>query len=339
MTASDPGKDFDDWLAAVHGYILASLDSHIDDIPVSGLPDTHAAGQDESDVVRARHPGQPRREFAAGILGSILEGVFDDLTVREAAVPFDVIKKRSLAAPPPRNPMAALRASDIGIIAEVRRHRPARGDLATIADPSVLAAHAADYEAAGVMAISVYTEQRRFAGSLADLAAVRAAVNVPVLCRDFIISPYQVHEARAHGADMVQLIVAALEQNALVALLDRVESLGMTALVEVHTAEEADRALEAGATVIGFNPRNLHTLEVVRDTFLRLAPSLPVETLKIAMSGIRGPGDLMTHAGAGADAILAGDSLVASPDPKAALAQLVATGTRPAGNQRSARER
>ena len=113
--------------------------------------------------------------------------------------------------------------------------------------------------------ISVLTEQRRFGGSLADLAAVRAAVDIPVLRKDFVVTPYQVHEARAFGADLVLLIVAALEQNALDALLDRVESLGMTALVEVHTEEEADRALEAGAKVIGVNARNLQTLEVDRD--------------------------------------------------------------------------
>src|SRR5206468_5157230 len=122
----------------------------------------------------------------------------------------------------------------------------------------------ADYEAGGAAVISVLTEQRRFGGTLADLDAVRAQVDVPLLRKDFVVSSYQVHEARAHGADLVLLIVAALEQNALVGLLERVESLGMTALVEVHDEDEADRALEAGAQVIGVNARNLRTLEVDR---------------------------------------------------------------------------
>ncbi|SDC28339.1 indole-3-glycerol phosphate synthase TrpC [Actinokineospora iranica] len=261
------------------------------------------------------------------ILDSIIDGVREDLAVREAAVSFDTIKELAAKAPPPRDAISALRGSDVGVIAEVKRRSPSKGDLAPIADPASLAK---DYEAAGARVISVLTEQRRFGGSLADFDAVRAQVDIPLLRKDFIVSPYQVHEARAHGADLVLLIVAALEQNALTSLLDRVESLGMTALVEVHTAEEADRALEAGARVIGVNARNLHTLEVDRDVFGRLAPGLPFETIKIAESGVRGPSDLMTYAGAGADAVLVGEGLVASDDPKAALVQLVTAGSHPA---------
>ncbi|PPK67623.1 indole-3-glycerol phosphate synthase TrpC [Actinokineospora auranticolor] len=261
------------------------------------------------------------------ILDSIIDGVREDLAVREAAIPFDSIKELAAKAAPPRDAMSALRGSDVGVIAEVKRRSPSKGDLAAIADPAALAR---DYEAAGARVISVLTEQRRFGGSLADFDAVRAKVDIPLLRKDFIVSPYQVHEARAHGADLVLLIVAALEQNALASLLDRVESLGMTALVEVHTAEEADRALEAGAKVIGVNARNLHTLEVDRDTFGRLAPGLPFETVKIAESGVRGPSDLMTYAGAGADAVLVGEGLVTTDDPKAALVQLVTAGSHPA---------
>jgi len=261
------------------------------------------------------------------VLESIIEGVREDLAVREAALPFDVVKERATKVAPPRDVIAALRSSGVGVIAEVKRASPSRGELAPIADPAALAR---DYAEAGARIISVLTEQRRFNGSLGDLDAVRAAVDVPVLRKDFVVSPYQVHEARLHGADMVLLIVAALEQNALVALLDRVESLGMTALVEVHTAEEADRALEAGAAVIGVNARDLHSLEVDRDVFGRIAPGLPYEVYKIAESGVRGPGDLMTYAGAGADAVLVGESLVASGDPRAALIQLVTAGSHPA---------
>ncbi|WP_158888818.1 indole-3-glycerol phosphate synthase TrpC [Amycolatopsis anabasis] len=261
------------------------------------------------------------------VLEEIVDGVRADLAEREKALPFDELKRRAADAPPPKDVMAALRESGIGVIAEVKRRSPSKGELAEIPDPAALAR---DYADAGARVISVLTEQRRFGGSLADLDAVRAAVDVPLLRKDFIVSPYQVHEARLHGADMVLLIVAALEQNALAALLDRVESLGMTALVEVHNAEEADRALEAGAQVMGINARNLHTLEVDRDVFGRLAPGLPMDVFKIAESGVRGPGDLMAYAGHGADAVLVGEGLVASGDPKGALVKLVTAGSHPA---------
>lgn len=261
------------------------------------------------------------------VLEDIVAGVREDLATREAALPFEELKQKAAKSPEPKDAMAALREPGIGVIAEVKRRSPSKGRLADIADPASLAK---DYADAGARVISVLTEQRRFGGSLADLDAVRAVVDIPVLRKDFIVSPYQVHEARLHGADLVLLIVAALEQNALVSLLDRVESLGMTALVEVHNAEEADRALEAGAQVIGINARNLHNLEVDRDVFGRIAPGLPPGVLKIAESGVRGPGDLMTYAGAGADAVLVGEGLVAAEDPKAALVQLVTAGSHPA---------
>ncbi len=261
------------------------------------------------------------------VLESIIEGVREDLATREAALPFEVLRERAAKAAPPQDVMAVLRNPGVGVIAEVKRKSPSKGALADIPEPAELAAA---YEAGGARVISVLTEQRRFGGSLADFDAVRAAVRVPLLRKDFIVSPYQVHEARLHGADLVLLIVAALEQNALVSLLDRVESLGMTALVEVHTAEEADRALEAGASVIGVNARNLHTLEVDKEVFGRIAPGLPFETIKIAESGVTGPGDLMAYAGAGADAVLVGESLVTSGDPKVAVNKLVTAGSHPA---------
>ncbi|MFC6089001.1 indole-3-glycerol phosphate synthase TrpC [Saccharothrix lopnurensis] len=261
------------------------------------------------------------------VLESIIEGVREDLAQREAALPFDVLRERATKVAPPQDVMAALRSPGVGVIAEVKRRSPSKGELADIPEPADLAVQ---YELGGARCISVLTEQRRFGGSLADLDAVRAAVRVPLLRKDFIVSPYQVHEARLHGADLVLLIVAALEQNALVSLLDRVESLGMTALVEVHTAEEADRALEAGASVIGVNARNLHTLQVDKDVFGRIAPGLPFDTIKIAESGVTGPGDLMAYAGAGADAVLVGESLVTSGDPKVAVNKLVTAGSHPA---------
>ncbi len=260
------------------------------------------------------------------VLDSILDGVRQDVEERIRTVDFDTVKQASLKAPPPRDAMAALKAPGIGVIAEVKRRSPSKGDLAAIADPAALAAQ---YAAGGARAISVLTEQRRFGGSLADLIAVRAVVDVPVLRKDFVVGTYQVHEARAAGADMVLLIVAALEQNVLASLLDRVESLGMTALVEVHNEEEADRALEAGASLVGVNARDMHTLEVDRSVFGRLAPGLPSGVLRVAESGVRGPGDLLTYAGYGADAVLVGEGLVTSGDPRTAVTKLVAAGFHP----------
>ena len=260
------------------------------------------------------------------VLESILDGVRADVAVREADISFAAVKAAGAAAPPALDAAAALRAPGIGVIAEVKRASPSKGALAEIADPAELALA---YESGGARIISVLTEGRRFNGSLADLDVVRNAVSIPVLRKDFIVGPYQIHEARAHGADVILLIVAALEQRVLVSLLERTESLGMTALVEVHTEDEADRALEAGATVIGVNARNLKTLEVDRDSFARIAPGLPTDVIKIAESGVRGTADLLAYAGAGADAVLVGEGLVTSGDPRTAVADLVTAGAHP----------
>ncbi|MBN4925568.1 indole-3-glycerol phosphate synthase TrpC [Hoyosella rhizosphaerae] len=260
------------------------------------------------------------------VLDSILEGVRADVAARESALDLAAVKKLARTMPEPRDAAAALREPGIAVIAEVKRASPSKGALANIADPAELAR---EYELGGARVISVLTEERRFRGSLADLDSVRAAVNIPVLRKDFVVGPYQIHEARAHGADVILLIVAALEQDVLVSLLDRTESLGMTALVEVHTEQEADRALEAGARVIGVNARNLKTLEVDRDCFSRIAPGLPSDIIKVAESGIRGPADLLAYAGAGADAVLVGEGLVTSGNPRAAVADLVTAGAHP----------
>lgn len=260
------------------------------------------------------------------VLDEILMGVREDLAVRESQLPLAEVKARAADAPPPRDALQVLREPGVGVIAEVKRASPSRGQLADIADPAALAA---TYAEAGARAISVLTERRRFSGSLADLDAVRAAVDVPVLRKDFIVGPYQVHEARAHGADIVLLMVVALEQNVLLGLLERIESLGMTSLVEVHTEAEADRALAAGARVIGINARDLTDLTVDRDVFGRIAPGLPSGVVTVAESGVRGPADLLAYAGAGADAVLVGEGLVTSGDPRAAVADLVTAGAHP----------
>lgn len=263
---------------------------------------------------------------SATVLDSIIEGVRADVATREAAVPMSEVKAAAEKMPPPLDVMAALREPGIAVIAEVKRASPSAGQLASIGDPAALAR---TYEDGGARIISVLTEERRFNGSLTDLDAVRAAVNVPVLRKDFVVGPYQIHEARAHGADMLLLIVAALEQSALESMLERTESLGMTALVEVHTEEEADRALKAGARVIGVNARDLRTLKVDRDCFARIAPGLPSNVIRIAESGVRGTADLLAYAGAGADAVLVGEGLVTSGDPRAAVADLVTAGRHP----------
>ncbi|MDR7278106.1 indole-3-glycerol phosphate synthase [Catenuloplanes atrovinosus] len=262
-----------------------------------------------------------------GVLDEILAGVREDVETRQREVPLERLREMCAEVAPPIDAYAALRKPGVGVIAEVKRASPSKGPLAEIPDPAVLAS---DYAAGGARVISVLTEGRWFGGSLADLDSVRAAVNVPILRKDFVVSSYQVHEARAHGADLVLLIVAALEQNVLVGLLERIESLGMTALVEVHDEDEADRALEAGARVIGVNARNLRTLEVDRTVFERIAPGLPNEVVKIAESGVRGPHDLIRYASAGADAVLVGEGLVTQSSPRDAVAALVNAGNHPA---------
>jgi indole-3-glycerol phosphate synthase len=261
------------------------------------------------------------------VLDDIVAGVRADIAEREQALPMDACKERAAAATPALNGLVALRAPGVGVIAEVKRRSPSKGTLAAIDDPALLAA---EYQAGGARMISVLTEQRRFGGSLDDLDAVRAKVHIPVLRKDFIVSPYQVHEARAHGADVVLLIVAALDQNTLVGLRERIESLGMTAIIEVHTEDEASRALDAGASVIGVNARDLRTLDVDRSTFERIAPGLPSGIVKIAESGVRGPLDLIEYAAAGADAVLVGEGLVTTGDPRHAVAELVTAGAHPA---------
>jgi indole-3-glycerol phosphate synthase len=261
------------------------------------------------------------------VLDDILDGVRADLATRQLETPLDQLKETAARAPTPRDVMAAFAGSEIAVIAEVKRASPSKGALAAIADPAALAV---DYEAGGARVISVLTEQRRFGGSLADLAAVRDAVQVPVLRKDFIVSSYQLWEARAYGADLVLLIVAALEQNALVSLVERAESIGLVPLVEVHTPAELDRAVEAGATVLGINARNLATLEVDRSVFAQIAPQVPEGIIKIAESGVRGPHDLLAYAAHGADAVLVGESLVTGKDPRSAVADLVTAGSHPA---------
>ncbi len=262
------------------------------------------------------------------VLDDILVGVRADVAERMERVPLDELKRRAHDAPAARDGVTALRRDEgITVIAEVKRSSPSKGALAAIEDPAALARQ---YEAGGAHAISVLTEGRRFGGSLEDLVAVRHAVDVPVLRKDFIVSSYQLWEARAAGADLVLLIVAALSQDALVSLHERAQSIGLTVLVEVHDVDEVPRALDAGARVVGVNVRDLRTLAVDRDHFARVAPHIPDGVVRVAESGVRGPHDLICYANAGADAVLVGESLVTGGDPRQAVHDLVTAGAHPA---------
>lgn len=261
------------------------------------------------------------------VLDEILAGVREDLASRESVVGLDELKSIATRRDSALDPMPVFRSAGISVIAEVKRASPSRGALAEIADPSLLAS---EYAAGGAAAISVLTEPRWFGGSLDDLTRVRAAVDVPLLRKDFIVSSYQLWEARAAGADLVLLIVAALTDNELAGLIERARSIGMTPLVEVHDEPELARALAAGADLIGVNARNLATLEVDRSRFAELAPHIPEGVVRVAESGVRGPHDVLDYARAGADVVLVGETLVRGRDPRAAVADLVAAGAHPA---------
>jgi indole-3-glycerol phosphate synthase len=265
------------------------------------------------------------------VLDEIIDGVRVDLAEREASTSLEDLKQGARRQREALDPMPAFRAAGVSVIAEVKRSSPSKGSLANITDPAALAV---SYEAGGAATISVLTETRRFGGSLADLEAVCAAVRVPVLRKDFIVTSYQLWEARAAGADLALLIVAALTQSQLESLVERARSIGLTPLVEVHDEEEVDRALAAGATLVGVNARSLKTLEVDRDTFARLAPRIPDDVVRVAESGVRGPHDVFGYAKQGAHVVLVGETLVTGTDPRAAVADLVAAGAHPALRKR-----
>lgn len=242
------------------------------------------------------------------VLDDLVAGALADLMPRMNAVPMDQIEQLAHDAAPALDPMPAFAAPGLSIIAEVKRSSPSKGHLATITDPAALANQ---YAEGGASAISVLTEQRRFGGSLADLDAVRAKVPAtPVLRKDFMVTPYQILEARAHGADLALLIVAGLSTQVLTELYQLTIDLGMTPLVEVHTQAEARVAIDLGARLIGVNNRNLATLDVDIEQFGRIVEVLPDECTKVAESGITTPADAARMADQGADVILVGEALV-----------------------------
>ncbi|NKX56021.1 indole-3-glycerol phosphate synthase TrpC [Arthrobacter mobilis] len=262
------------------------------------------------------------------VLDEIIAGVREDLQARQAQVPLAELKQLAAQAPAPRDAHAALGGADparaqLEVIAEVKRKSPSKGALADIADPAELAVR---YERGGAAVISVLTEQRRFNGSLADFDAVRAAVGIPLLRKDFTVDEYQIWEARAHGADLVLLIVAALDDVQLRSFLALTHELGMNALVETHTSEEIDRAVAAGARIIGVNVRNLKTLDVDRSIFAALAGRIPAGAVVVAESGVRDAADVEHYAAHGAHAVLVGEALVKGSDPTEAIATFRAAG-------------
>ena len=250
------------------------------------------------------------------MLADLTAGAVADAEERASSRPLAVVEQAALQRDPSRDALAALAPAErVKIIAEVKRASPSRGDLADIPDP----AHQSRlYEQGGASAISVLTEGRRFKGSLADLESVRDAVALPVLRKDFIATEYQVIEARAAGADLVLLIAAALDQDTMARLHTLTGELGMTALVEAHSADEVARAADIGARLIGVNARDLSTFELDRDLFGRLADRIPSDAISVAESAVVTADDVAHYRRAGADVVLVGEALVTG-DPVATL--------------------
>ena len=251
-------------------------------------------------------------------LDSIIAGVREDLEQRR--LPMGKLLEHLEMAPPVRDCLPNLLTEEISIISEIKRASPSKGSLAEIVDPAGLAAQ---YEQAGAAVISVLTERRRFGGSLDDLDIVRKAVDIPILRKDFMVSEYQFYEARAHGADVVLLIVAALSQNQLDDYYQLSKELGMKALVEVHTHDELERALEISPEIVGVNSRNLKTLEVDTQAFSQLIPQIPSGIARVAESGISKRDDVVFAHECGATAILVGEALVRAQSPSVAINELL----------------
>ena len=252
------------------------------------------------------------------VLASIIEGVREDLAARR--LPMGQLQEALETAPAVRDCLPFLVSSEVSVIAEVKRSSPSKGALASIGDPAGLAA---TYEEAGAQVVSVLTEQRRFGGSLADLDAVRKAIDLPILRKDFMVDEYQFYEARAHGADVVLLIVAALSKNQLEDYFHLSTELGMRSLIEVHTNDELERALDISPEIIGVNSRNLKTLEVDSRAFAELIPQIPSSIARVAESGISSREEVVFAQECGATAILVGEALVRSESPSVAINQLL----------------
>ena len=245
------------------------------------------------------------------VLESIISGVREDEAKRKKSK--EQLTQMLNEAPKVRSAHETLLRSKFSIIAEVKRSSPSKGDLAAIANPVELAR---TYAESGAAIVSVLTEERRFKGSLSDFQAVRSAIDIPMLRKDFIVSEYLVEESRAYGADLILLIVAALDDYQLKSFSEIATGLGMDVLVEVHDEIELERALAINPKIVGVNARNLKTLKVDQRSFERLLPQIPSGILRIAESGMSSKADVSHAIEFGADAILVGEALVRAENPK-----------------------
>lgn len=256
---------------------------------------------------------------ARQVIQRILEQKRIEVARRQEARPPEEVMAAALSAPAPRAFASALRGDGIQLIAEIKRASPARGDLWPDLDPASLARA---YHGGGAAALSVLTDERFFRGSDLDLVQARAAVDLPVLRKDFVVSEYQVFEARGLGADAVLLIVRALTSRELRHLLGVADGLGMAALVEVHSESELEVAVEAGARLVGINNRDLDTMQVDVETTFRLLPLVPPGLTVVSESGIHSRDTVRRLEEAGVHAILVGEALVTSDDPAGKVAEL-----------------
>lgn len=262
------------------------------------------------------------------MLSQILQHKRQEVAERQAVVPLAELKAQAFDSPPPRDFTAAVSRRQKGtetlaplkVIAEIKRASPSAGMIRGSLD---VAEVAASYRAAGASAISVLTDSRFFKGSLDDIATVRGAVDLPVLRKEFIITPYQVYESRTHCADAILLIVAALDPSQLADLYSLAKSLSLHPLVEVHALAELETAKKAGATLIGINNRDLATLETRLDTTFALLPYLPPEAVVVSESGISRPEEMRRLTASPVDAVLIGEALLTSPDPGGRLRELL----------------
>jgi len=260
----------------------------------------------------------------ADLLQTIVAATRRGVEARTAAEPLTALERRAEAAPARSGRFrdALSRAGTVNVIAECKRRSPSRGVLRSEYDPAAIAR---GYAAAGAAAISVLTEPTFFDGSLAHLSAVRSAVDVPLLRKDFVVSEYQLLEAKAAGSDAVLLIVAALEDAALRSLHARAISAGLDVLVEIHDAAELARALDAGAAIVGVNNRNLRTLAVDVNVSEAVAARIPAGDIAVGESGLKTAADLQRMRGLGYRAFLVGERFMTAPDPGAALGEMLAT--------------
>ena len=255
------------------------------------------------------------------MLAELYRGATEDRAARELLVTMETLEELAAQASPPRDALAALAPREgVHIIAEIKRRSPSKGALADIPEPVGLATA---YQDGGASAISVLTEGRKFGGSLEDLQAVSGAVDIPVLRKDFISTPYQIIEARASGADWVLLIMAGLDDVSVRQLLRVAQEWGMSALVETHSRDEVLRAIDCGAEIIGVNARDLTTFELDIELFGRLVSLIPGGVVRVAESAVADSQDVARYREQGAHAVLIGEALVTGVDPAKRVREFV----------------